>query len=92
MTLANRPEQAIEQTATPMRLPRGAFCLTIAPGDPLPQPGSVVVLASPLADLVYRVIVRTIVRLEWEYAPQRRDEIVVGVRVWVRGEKTVEQA
>jgi hypothetical protein len=84
MTLANRSGQATEQAAPPM--------LTIAPGDPLPQPGSVVVLASPLADLVYRVSVRAIVRLEWEYAPQRRGEIIVGVRVWVRGEKTVEQA
>lgn len=73
---------------TRARPARGAFCFIIAPGEPLPQPGSVIESETPLADLAYRVTVRAIVRLEWAYALGRRDEIV-GVRVWVRGEKEV---
>lgn len=70
------------------RQQRGTLCLTIAPGAPLPQPGAELTLDSPLSGLVYRVIIRSIVRLEWEYDQRHADEII-GVRVWVRGEKEV---
>lgn len=68
--------------------PRGATCVTIAAGDPLPACGAVITLDSPVAGLAYRVTVHAILRLEWQYDPRRPDDII-GLRVWVRGEKEV---
>lgn len=68
--------------------PRGAFCIEIAPGEPLPQPGATLESRSVLSGFSYRIRVKHIVRLEWEYAPGNHD-LIVGLRAWVRGEKEV---
>lgn len=67
--------------------PRGAICIAIAPGAPLPLPGGQIVTDSPVSGLVYRITVKSIVKLEWE---RDASGAIVGIYTWVRGEKDVE--
>lgn len=69
-------------------LPRNALCVTVEPGASLPSVGDTILADSPFSDLAYRVTIKSIARIEWVYDSRFREQIV-GVRVWVRGEKEV---
>lgn len=69
-------------------VPRNALCVAVAPGAPIPGVGDTIMADSPLSDLAYRVSIKSIARIEWIYDSRFRDQ-VVGIRVWVRGEKEV---